>query len=269
VLPSGWKAAFVGLWLRLTARLLVFNSAFTRARFGATFPAGAAVIHPPVDVERLLQLPLRAAAGAPPTLGVVAQITPWKAQDDAIRILSLVRREEPDVRLRIVGDVVFAGRGVTFDNEAFQRRLVELAAELGVEGAVDFAGASDDLESVFGSLDVLLVPSWEEPFGRVVAEAMAAGVPVVATSRGGPRELIDHSRTGFLVEPRRPAAWVQPVLGLLRDPALRSRVTAQARAEAQRGSADRSARLLRLYGELGPRGSRRRPSVAQSDRIAA
>ena len=122
VLPGGAKAAAVRWTLRLTADLIVFNSRFTRDRFGLTRPAGAAVVYPPVDVERLLELPLpsRETRGAPPVLGVLGQITPWKGQDDAIRILASVRNHFPDARLRIVGSVVFSGGSVTLDNEAFQ-----------------------------------------------------------------------------------------------------------------------------------------------------
>ena len=54
------------------------------------------------------------------------------------------------------------------------------------------------------ALDVLLLPSWEEPFGRALIEAMALGVPVVATDVGGPREIIEDGREGYLLPPREP-----------------------------------------------------------------
>src|SRR4029079_1777854 len=113
----------------------------------------------------------------------------------------------PGARLRIIGSVVFSGAGVTFDNESYARHLADLARDLGVADAVDFAGATENLVSAYSSFDVLLVPSWEEPFGRVAAEGMAAGVPVVATSRGGPAELIEDGVTGFLATPRAPEMW--------------------------------------------------------------
>ena len=225
-LPGGPRGSVVRRLLRLTADALVFNSSFTCSRFGATGPAQAAVAYPPVDLERLLQLPLsaRGEPRRPPTLGVVGQISPWKGQDDAIRILAGVRERVPGARLRIVGAVVFSGPEVTFDNDAFHRRLVELADELGVGDAVELCGATDDLESAFGAIDVLLVPSWEEPFGRVVAEAMAAGVPVVATCRGGPAELIEGGVSGYLAQPRDPVAWTDTCVRLLTDAPLRARI---------------------------------------------
>ena len=61
------------------------------------------------------------------------------------------------------------------------------------------------------ALDVLLLPSWEEPFGRALIEAMALGVPVVATNVGGPPEIVEDGREGYLVAPREPAAWAQAI----------------------------------------------------------
>jgi glycosyltransferase involved in cell wall biosynthesis len=230
-LPEGPLATAVRWTLRLSAGALVFNSRFTCRQFGPTAPARSIVTYPPVDVERFSGLE-RDRALTPRellTMGVIGQITPWKGQDDAIQILAQLRPRFPSLRLRIVGSVVFAGAGVTFDNKTFRSKLVSLASELGVADAVELEGATDDLESVFSSLDVLLVPSWEEPFGRVVAEAMAAGLAVVATSRGGPAELIEHGESGYLAEPCCPEAWIAPVSRLLADPELRGRVGDQAR----------------------------------------
>jgi glycosyltransferase involved in cell wall biosynthesis len=226
LLPRSRKATAVRWTLRLTANLIVFNSHFTRDRFGATAPARSTVMYPPVDVEPLLGLPLRSrqTRGRAPVLGVLGQLTPWKGQDDAIRILALVRERVPEARLRIVGSVVFSGADVSYDNEVFRRRLPVLAEELGVADAVELAGETEDLPSTFRSLDVLLVPSWEEPFGRVVVEGMAAGVPVVATRAGGPAEIIEDGVSGFLALPRVPAAWVEPIVDLLESVELSRRV---------------------------------------------
>ncbi len=247
VLPRGAGATAVRGALRLTADLIVFNSRFTRDRFGPTRPAKAAVVYPPVDVERLLDLPLPSPTRtSPPVLGVLGQITPWKGQDDAIRILAAVRERFPDARLRIVGSVVFSGGSVAFDNDAFRRRLPLLAAELGVADAVEFVEETEDLRAVFGSLDVLLVPSWEEPFGRVVVEGMAAGVPVLATTVGGPAEIVDDAVSGFLSPPRDPKAWVEPVTRLLGNAELSRTVAAAARTRVT-ALVEPAARLRWLY----------------------
>ena len=255
VLPRGARAAAVRGALRLTADLIVFNSRFTRDRFGPTRPAKAAVVYPPVDVERLLDLPLPSPTRTSPSvLGVLGQITPWKGQDDAIRILAAVRERFPDARLRIVGSVVFSGGSVAFDNDAFRRRLPLLAAELGVADAVEFVEETEDLRAVFGSLDVLLVPSWEEPFGRVVVEGMAAGVPVVATRTGGPAEIIQDGTTGFLAPPRDPGLWSDLLTRLLADENALASAAARARAdvEQQLDARGRGAGGLGFYFEFAP-----------------
>lgn len=250
VLPEGRKAAAVRWILRLTANLIVFNSDFTRDRFGPTAPARSTVMYPPVDVEPLLDLPLppQTRDTGAPVLGALGQITPWKGQDDAIRILALVRKHVPEARLRIIGSVVFSGADVSFDNEAFRRRLPALADELGVGDAVELTGATEDLARTFASLDVLLVPSWQEPFGRVVVEGMAAGVPVVATRAGGPAEIIEDGVSGFLAPPRDPAAWVEPVVMLLESAELSRRTAEAARARVAAVLGESGARdVMRLY----------------------
>ncbi len=233
VLPRSVRGELVRYVVRLTADVVVFNSRFTREGFGSTRPARAEVAYPPVNIERLLGLGLPASERGEhrsPSLGVIGQITPWKGQDDAIRTLVDVRRRLPEVTLRIVGSVVFQGDQVGFDNEEFRRGLRRLATELDVSEAVEFVEETDDIGNVLSSLDLLLVPSWEEPFGRVVVEGMAAGVPVIATDRGGPGELIQDGVTGFLAPPHAIEVWSALAWELLSDMVLRRRVALAARA---------------------------------------
>ncbi len=253
LLPNGIKAGGVRWVLRLSAHVLVFNSKFTQHRFGPTRPAKAEVVYPPVNIEPFLELPLPSQKPqfASRVLGVVGQITPWKGQDDAIRILAVLRAQFPNVHLRIVGSVVFTGRTVSFDNEAFRGRLSVLATELGVADAVEFAEENEDIRSVLASLDVLLVPSWEEPFGRIVAEGMAAGVPVIATNIGGPAEIVEDGISGFLLPPRSPNTWTTTVTRLLSDSGLSAEIAAQARRRIKRLDSVATYRryLPRLYGD--------------------
>jgi starch synthase len=78
---------------------------------------------------------------------------------------------------------------------------------------------------------VLLLPSSEEPFGRVLVEAMALEVPVLATEVGGPNEILEHGREGFLLPPREPRAWARAVADLAANP---ERARAMGRAGRQR-----------------------------------
>jgi glycosyltransferase involved in cell wall biosynthesis len=155
-------------------------------------------------------------------LAEVAQITPWKGQDTAIRALPGVR-EHFDAHLLIVGDVEFSSQ--RYDNVGFRRSLDDLVRELGLEGAVHFVGHRDDVPELIGALDVLLLPSWDEPFGLVVAEAMAVGTPVVVTDRGGVRDYVVDGRNGRLLPPREPERWSAALVELLGDPEALERIS--------------------------------------------
>ena len=107
--------------------------------------------------------------------------------------------------------------------EAHARDLERLAGELGLGDRVRFAGwryGPADMPDVFRALSVLALPSKEpEPFGLVLLEAMACGVPVVATDHGGPSEICVAGETGLLVPPGDSGALAEALSSLLRDPA--------------------------------------------------
>jgi glycosyltransferase involved in cell wall biosynthesis len=150
-------------------------------------------------------------------LGQVAQITPWKGQDMAIRTLAGVRRAGVDAHLVLAGDVVFGGKGVRYDNHAFRRSLQELAGELGVRDAVHLLGRRDDVPQLMRALDLSLLPSWEEPFGLVTVESMAVGTPPLVGEVGAGPELVDDRVSGRVLPPKDREAWVGAALQLLRD----------------------------------------------------
>ncbi|RYG97302.1 MAG: glycosyltransferase, partial [Alphaproteobacteria bacterium] len=83
--------------------------------------------------------------------------------------------------------------------------------------------------------DILLVTAVNEPFGRTLIEAMQLGTPVIATDHGGNKEAIDHGRTGFLVQPENPSAFVEPMKTLLTNRAEWSRISETARTSALAG----------------------------------
>ena len=123
-------------------------------------------------------------------IGQVAQITPWKAQDTAIRALPAVRRLVLDVHLAVVGQIAFAGPGVRYDNHAYLRDLERLTDDLCLRGAVHFLGQRDDVPQILRALDLHLLPSREEPFGLVTVESMALGTPPLVSSDGAGPELV-------------------------------------------------------------------------------
>ena len=124
--------------------------------------------------------------------------------------------------------------GLAADPEA--RRLLRRAARLGVADRVVLRGGlpGEAVPALLRSADVVVCAPWYEPFGIVAVEAMACGVPVVASAVGGHLDTVVHGETGLLVPPRRPDLLAQALGGLLADPGGRARmgVAGAARARA-------------------------------------
>jgi L-malate glycosyltransferase len=187
-----------------------------------------------------------------PVLGVVGQITPWKGQEEAVRALGRVRRSYPSAVLLVAGEPKFIARATRYDNRSYFRRLRGIVTELGLGDAVRLLGEREEVAEILRACDVALVPSWDEPFGRVVVEAMAMGVPVVATSVGGPAEIIRDGVDGLLVAPRRPEALAAAIAELLADKPRRHAIGAAARAAAlaRFGQARHAAGVTAVYREV-------------------
>src|SRR3954453_2132874 len=150
----------------------------------------------------------------------ISNFRPVKRVLDCIRILALVRRAVPDVRLLMAGD-------------GPDRSPAEmLAREIGVRDAVTFLGKQDHVERLIPKADVLLLPSELEAFGLAALEGMSCGVVPIATNAGGVPDLVTDGVDGFL-EPggdiERQAA---RVIELLTDSALLGRMAAAARKTA-------------------------------------
>jgi len=134
------------------------------------------------------------------------------------------------------------------------RRLTALAERLGVAGRVRLLGqvARADLPALYRSADLVVNVPWYEPFGIVPLEAMACGVPVVASAVGGLLDTVVDGVTGVHVPPRRPGLVTAAVAGLLADPERRAALGAAGAHRAQRRYGwDRIARnTLEVYAGL-------------------
>lgn len=243
-LPTGAPANLTRRVLITGASMLISNSRYTADKFThGQCPDKTVALHSPVNLsyfspDRISRPHARARLGldgAGPVLGVIGQLAPRKAQDDAIRCLALLRSTWPRARLLVIGTPVFTSKATRFDNSGFAQWLPQLAGDLGVAGSVLFLGERDDIPEILRALDVLLVPSWEEPFGRSVIEGMAMEVPVVATSIGGPAEVITDGVDGRLLPPGRPETWAAAVSELLNSRSRRREMGRRARSTAVRG----------------------------------
>jgi glycosyltransferase involved in cell wall biosynthesis len=281
-LPDSRPANIARRVIAHSADRVLAVSRFTADDFLGGRPSnGVDVIYGPIDLERFD--PARVdSAGVRRELGIPAeatvlcvtgQITPWKGQSTAIEAMSLLDEQAGDVRLLIVGSVKFAGASTRYANTEYQRLLERMVTERGLVGKVFFMGERRDIPELMGAADVLLAPSWEEPFGRSVVEAMAMQTAVIATNAGGPAEVIEDRVSGRLLDPHDSQAWSHVVEELVRDPQLRARLGANARVAAMSfGISAHVDRVLAAYREVASstraNADDQRRSAA-SDRISA
>ncbi|HEX5724563.1 MAG TPA: glycosyltransferase family 4 protein [Longimicrobiaceae bacterium] len=174
-----------------------------------------------------------------------------KGLDTLLEAFALLAAERPGLELRL------AGRGKDAE------RVRALARTLGVEDRVRLLGAVSEAErqALFAGAAVQLMPSRFEGFGMVAAEAMAAGVPLVAAAAGSLPEVVDAPRGGVLVPPGDAPALAAAVAALLDDPAAREALSASARRSAERfrwdAVAERHFRFLHaIAGTAGPTDAR-------------
>jgi glycosyltransferase involved in cell wall biosynthesis len=161
--------------------------------------------------------------GRPLTFGMVGRLAPWKGQDLFLRAFARAF-PQGDERAAVVG-------GALFGEDEYARTLPRLAEALGIAERVDLRGHRADVWDELSRIDVLIHASiTPEPFGQVILEGMAAGVPVIAPRAGGPAEILRHDVTGVLYEPTD----IGELAGAMRrmlDSCLRTRLTTAARGE--------------------------------------
>jgi glycosyltransferase involved in cell wall biosynthesis len=161
-------------------------------------------------------------------IGFVGRVEPRKGPLDLVRAAPAIRRGAPGARLVVVGD------------DPYRSDPAYTSAVLG-SPEIEHYPWSDNAPGLMRHLDVLVLPSHQEPFGTVLAEAMAVGTPVVATRVGGLPEVVRDGVTGRLVAPGRPDQLAAAVLDVL---AHREQMGAAAAEHAARFHADRYAELV-------------------------
>jgi len=160
-------------------------------------------------------------------IGQVARLQPWKGQRDVVAAAEVLLRDRPNLYVVIVGGDVF------HDAAAYERALRAGVAARGLDGRVVFAGHVTDIGAVLGTLDLLVHASTAEPFGTILLEAAAAGVPIVAYDDGGVPELLTDEVTALLVRSGDWRALADGILRLVDDPRRARALSARAQATAQ------------------------------------
>jgi glycosyltransferase involved in cell wall biosynthesis len=199
---------------RRLPRLVMANSAATLACLPHA-PRGR-VVPNPVPEPRLTAAP---PVGRVRRVGMVGRVTPWKGQDVFLRAFAEAFPAPSRTRAVVVGSALFG-------EHEYAARLESLARALQIRDRVDFVGHVDDVDAVLFDLDLLVHASvLPEPFGQVVVEAMAAGVPVVAAAAGGPTEIVTDGLDGLLTPPGDVGELAFALARLDLDPRLRQRLS--------------------------------------------
>jgi glycosyltransferase involved in cell wall biosynthesis len=225
---------------RLLPAVVVANSSDTLAMLG-NLRAPAHVVPSSVDGNAG---PRRERDG-PLRVGIVGRIAPWKGQHVFIDAFATAFPAGPEQAV-VVGAPLFGA-----DEDRYLDELRSLAAERGLGGRIEFTGFRDDVAGELARLDVLVHASVvPEPFGQVVVEGMAAGLPVVATAAGGPAEIVEDGVNGLLYPPGDVEALAQTLRRLAADATLRARLGANARERARDFDPIRIAERMReIYAE--------------------
>jgi glycosyltransferase involved in cell wall biosynthesis len=185
------------------------------------------VVYGPVDADPpAARAPWGADGG--PVVGFVGRIEPRKGPLDLVRAAPAIRRGAPGARVVVVGDDPYR------TDPAYTRAVIS-------SPEIEHHPWVSNAPGLMRHLDVLVLPSYQEPFGTVLAEAMAVGTPVVATRVGGLAEVVDDGVTGRLIAPGDTAGLAAAVLEVLGD---RRRMGAAAREHAKRFHADAYAELV-------------------------
>lgn len=203
-------------------------------------------------------------SGGPVVVGMVANLTSRMKNHELFLDAAAMIPLDAKAEFRIYG---LEGNSLA-GGDSYTERLRRLAATDRLRGRVHFVGYVADPAAIMMELDVLVHPCAVESFGRVVLEAMAAGLPVVAIRAGGAMDLVRDQLTGFLVDQDDASGMARRIEDLTRSPLMRNQMGDQGRRRAESEFSLRStaARVLDVYRGLHPQGRfDREPLASRTD----
>lgn len=215
VLFHRWERWLFGAMRLMFMPTVIANSRYTAAGLGGD----SLIIYNGVDLEALTPSrppeAVKKELGIPPdapVVGMAGRIQRWKGQEVFLQAAELLLKDFPEARFVVAGGEFYSGEGLLDElkktvsgSDALRERVV-------------FTGHRGDVTDVMNAYDIYVHPTLkDEPFGRVVIEAMALSKPVVCTRCGGPEEIVEDETTGLLVPPGDAAALARAAGRLLID----------------------------------------------------
>jgi glycosyltransferase involved in cell wall biosynthesis len=207
------------LTLRRVSRVIAVSQAVTAAlqQQGIFDPSTIVTIPNGIDTRRFAKKPADKPrhsfldkSGAQFLVGMAGHLAPIKGQEEFIRAAAIIASQRTDINFVIVGE----DKSHTGENRRATTRLI---AQLGLTKRIHLMGWLPDVRDLLGALDLFVSPSRSEPFGLVIVEAMASGLPVVATMSEGAREIIEDGVTGRLVPIGDTESLARAIIDLLTD----------------------------------------------------
>jgi glycosyltransferase involved in cell wall biosynthesis len=242
--------------LNRSSRVIAVSQSVARACVeGGVEPDRVLVVYNPIDVDAFQtacstsRVKVRKEFGIPTgalVVGIVGLVQPLKGHMEFVEASLRLAMALPGAHFLLVGE---PPPGEAYD--IFLNKLRERIADSGYEARFHSVGFRTDVPNVMKAIDILAVPSWMEPFGRVAVEGMAAGCAVVGTAAGGLPEIITDGIDGILVPPKDVDALTTALYRLAAQPDLRRVLTKEGACTARRFTAHRHAgQMQALYDSV-------------------
>jgi len=233
--------------LRRLSTKIIANSEITAQRFGTPLDSKIKVIYNGLDLRRLKDESVAIPSQVDPkwkVILVVARASRWKRHDVALKAFEQVAAKDPNAHLVCVG-------AMDELESDWWKHLQEKSHQSMFSNRIHWIGQVSDVRPWYRAASVLLLCSENEPFGRVIVEAMASGVPVVATRSGGVPEIVRDRIDGILVTPGSSEEIAASIELLLKDKELTCRYTISAEKRSRSFSLETHiAEMIALMDDL-------------------
>lgn len=177
-----------------------------------------------IDSKLLTELSSKIQRDNVKIIGTLIALVPHKDPENLVKAARVVLEKYPDIEFLIGGE------------GNLRKKVENMIIEYGISDKVKLYGYVDDNINFFKSIDIFVLPSKEEGLGSVLIEAMACGLPIVATDAGGIPELIKDNYNGIIVEKQNPNKLAEGIIKLIENPELRKKISENAKEEAKKYS---------------------------------